>query len=99
MKISLNSQNDVARNGTSTAKITSGNRQSTAQGLINKITNPKKAKNYDLRFNWLKSREAQNKFYLILEKGSLNQAGFHSKKHPITIYQEKKEDFLVVPAA
>ena len=32
---------------------------STAEGLINKTIVPRKTKNYDSRFNWLKCREAQ----------------------------------------
>ena len=33
---------------------------STAEGLINKTMVPKRAKNYDLRFDWLKCSETQN---------------------------------------
>ena len=71
---------------------------STAEGLINKTMVPKKAKNYDLRFNWLKCREAQKQFDLIWKKGKVNRADFHSKNHPIHVYNEQRGNFVVTPA-
>ena len=63
---------------------------STAAGLINKTMTPKRAKAYDQRFNSLKCREAQNMFDLIWKSGKLNRANFHTKKHPIHVYKEKR---------
>ena len=40
----------------------------TACGLIKKTMIPKRAKSYDMRFNFLKCREAQNQFDLIWRK-------------------------------
>ena len=39
-----------------------------AEGLINKTMIPKRAKAHDMRFNWLKCREAQQMFALIWKK-------------------------------
>ena len=39
-----------------------------AEGLINKTMIPKRAKAHDMRFNWLKCREAQKMFALIWKK-------------------------------
>ena len=72
---------------------------STTEGLINKTMVPKKAKNYDLRFNWLKCREAQKQFDLIWKKGKVNRADFHSKNHPIHVYKEQRGNYVVAPAA
>ena len=47
----------------------------TSYGLIKKTVKPKHAKSYDMRFNFLKCREAQNQFDLIWRKGALNRAG------------------------
>ena len=60
---------------------------------------PKRAKNYDLRFNWLKCREAQKQFDWIWKPGKINRADYHSKKHPIKVYQEKRPEFVTAPAA
>ena len=72
---------------------------STAAGLINKTMTPKRAKAYDQRFNWLKCREAQKMFHLIWKSGKLNRADFHTKKHPIHVYQGKRGDYVAAPAA
>ena len=54
----------------------------TACGLIMKTMIPKCAKSYDMRFNFLKCREAQHQFEPIWRKGALNRADYHSKRHP-----------------
>ena len=46
----------------------------TACGLIKKTMIPKRAKSYDMRFNLLKCREAQNSFDIIWRKVKLNRA-------------------------
>ena len=52
------------------------------EGLINKAMIPKRAKSYDMRFDWLKCREAQKMFDLIWRPGPENRADYHTKKHP-----------------
>ena len=70
-----------------------------AEGLINKTMTSKASKNYDLRFNWLKCREAQQQFDLIWKKGSDNRADFHSEDHPIKVYSEQRGNYVTAPAA
>ena len=72
---------------------------STAEGLINKTMVPKKAKSYDLRFNWLKCREAQKQFSLLWKRGKDNRADFHTKDHPTPTYKEERSNFVLAPAA
>ena len=52
-----------------------------SEGLANKTMVPVRAKSYDLRFIWLKCREAQTQ-----KKGKLNRADYHSKDHPIHVH-------------
>ena len=61
-----------------------------AQGIIAKTKTPKNAKSYDVRFNWLKCKEAQNQFDIIWRKVTLNRAEYHSKCHPVKHYIEKQ---------
>ena len=56
---------------------------------------PKLAKSYDMRFNFLKGREAQNQFDLIWRKGTLNRADYHSKRHPNHYYIRKRGEYVV----
>ena len=71
----------------------------TAEGLMNDTMTSNKSRNYDLRFNWLKCREAQNQFDLIWKKGRYNRADFHSKNHPIKVYNEQRGNYVLAPAA
>ena len=66
-----------------------------AQGLISRTITPKHAKSYDVIFNWLKCREAQNQFDIIWRKGKLNRVDYHSQRHPANHYIEKRGQFVV----
>ena len=68
---------------------------STAQGLINKTMIPKAAKSYDMRFNYLKCREAQRQFDFIWRRGRNTKADYHSKHHPVKHYIEKRPNYVV----
>ena len=68
---------------------------SAAQGLIQKTMIPKAAKSYDMRFNFLKCREAQRQFDIIWRRGINNRADYHSKKHPTKHYVSKRHDYVV----
>ena len=67
----------------------------TACGIIKKTIIPKRAKSYDMRFNCLKYREAQNRIDLIWIKGSLNRENYHSKRHPTNHYIRKRGEYVV----
>ena len=72
---------------------------STAEGLINKTTTPRRAKTYDQRTNCLKCREAQKQFNIIWKSGKVNRVDYHSKTHPVSVYQGKRSGYAVVAAA
>ena len=67
----------------------------TACGLINKTMIPKRAKSYDMRFNLLKCREAQNQFELIWRKGKLNREDYHRKLQPTHHYIRTRGEYVV----
>ena len=71
---------------------------STAEGLINKIMSPRRAKTYDRKTNWLKCREAQQQFNIIWKSGKINRADYHSKTHPVKVYQDKRSHFVAAAA-
>ena len=52
---------------------------STAHGMINKTMTPKRSKAIDMRFHWLKCREAQQQFRTMWERGSTNLADYFTK--------------------
>ena len=61
----------------------------TEHGLIKKTMITKRAKSYDMRFNLLKCREAQNQFDLVWRKEKLNREDYHRKRHPTHHYIKK----------
>ena len=67
----------------------------TAQVLLTKTMIPKRAKSYDMRFNLLKCREAQQQFDFIWKREIVNRADYHSKKHPTKNYVDKRSDYVV----
>ena len=67
----------------------------TAQGLITKTMIPKAAKSYDMRFNWLKCRRAQNQFNFIWRNGKDSRADYQSKRHTVKHYINKRHDYVV----
>ena len=67
----------------------------TTQGLITKTMIPKAAKSYDMRFNWLKCRRAQNQFDFIWRHGRDNKADYQSKRHPVKHYIAKRGEYVV----
>ena len=68
---------------------------SAAQGLIKKTMIPKAAKSYDMRFNFLKCRQAQRQFDIVWRRGKDNRADYHSKRHPIKHYINKRHEYVV----
>lgn len=73
---------------------------STAEGLINKTTVPKCAKYYDMNIKWLKYREAQEQFdFLIWKIGPDSRTDHHIKCHRIKVYQGKRGNYVMSPAA
>ena len=68
---------------------------SAAAGLIKKTMIPKAAKSYDMRFNYLKCRQAQKQFDIVWRRGKDNRADYHSKRHPIRHYVNKRHEYVV----
>ena len=67
----------------------------TAEGLVNKTMIPKKSKSHDMRFDWLKCREAQKQFNLIWRPGTDNKADYHTKSHPVRHYVNKRKVYVM----
>ena len=54
----------------------------TAHGITMGTCKPQKTKAMDMRFHWLKDREAQGHFNFYWEPGKLNLGDFYTKHHP-----------------
>jgi hypothetical protein len=59
---------------------------STANGYVNNTIVVKRLKAADMRIDWLRCREAQGQFRIYWDKGSNNNADYHTKRHPPTYH-------------
>jgi hypothetical protein len=55
---------------------------STTEGFINSKIQPKCTKSMDMRFKWLKDREAKDQFRFYWRSGKTNLVDYFTKHHP-----------------
>ena len=67
---------------------------STAEGIINNKILPKATKAMDMRFHWLRCREAQKQFRFFWRPGPANKADYPSKHHPGVHHRNVRAEFL-----
>jgi hypothetical protein len=68
---------------------------STAEGYINSKIQPKRTKLMDMRFEWLKDREAKNQFQFFWRSGKTNLADYFTKHHPPAHHRNVRGEFLL----
>lgn len=66
---------------------------SAAEGVCNKTIVPRKLKSMDLRYHWLRSREAQQQFRYYWAPGQDNWADYSTKHHPPIYHESKRPRF------
>ncbi len=71
---------------------------STAEGVINSKIQPKRTKLMDIRFEWLKDREAKEQFCFYWWSGKTNLANYFMKHHPPAHHCNVREEFLMLVA-
>jgi hypothetical protein len=54
----------------------------TVEGVLNNKIQPKRTKAMDMRFHWLRDREAQGRFRIHWRPGSTNLTDYFTKHHP-----------------
>jgi hypothetical protein len=67
---------------------------STAHALLTNKILPKALKAMDMRFRWLKCREAQGQFRYYWRPGTQNQADYFTKHHPATHHKNIRPTIL-----
>jgi hypothetical protein len=67
---------------------------STAEGVIISKKQPKRTKSMDMRFEWLKKREAKEQFCFYWRSGKTNLADYFTKHHPPAHHRNVREEFL-----
>ena len=67
---------------------------STAEGIINNKILPSATKAMDMRFHFLRCREAQKQFRFFWRPGSTTKGDYPSKQHPGVHHRNVRADFL-----
>ena len=67
---------------------------STADGVVNNKVQPKRTKAMDMRFHWLRCREAQKQFRFFWRPGTDNRGDFHTKHHSASHYRNERPNVL-----
>jgi hypothetical protein len=66
----------------------------TAEGVINNKIQPKRTKAMDMRFHWLRDREAQGQFRIYWRPGKTNLADYFTKHHPPAHHVNVRTEYL-----
>ena len=66
----------------------------TALGVVNNNIQPKRTKAMDMRFHWLRCREAQDQFRFFWRPGPTNKADYWTKHHCAAHHIEKRKEIL-----
>ena len=66
----------------------------TAEGVMNHKIQPKRTKAMDMRFHWLRDREAQGQFKIYWRPGGTNLADYFEKHHPPAHHVNVRAEFL-----
>ena len=67
---------------------------SMANAVVNGIVQPKRTKAMDMRFHWLRDREAQEQFRIHWRPGKSNYADYWTKHHPAKHHRTIRREFL-----
>ena len=66
-----------------------------AEGVINNRIQPKCTKAMDVRFHWLRNREAQGQFRIYWRPGGTNLADYYTKHHPPAHHVNIRAEFSI----
>ena len=70
---------------------------STALGVVTNNIQPKRTKAMDMRFYWLRDREAREQFRFYWSPGKSNWADYHTKHHCAAHHKQMRPHFLTSP--
>ena len=66
----------------------------TAYGIATQTCKPQKTKAMDMRFHWLKDREAQGHYNFYWAPGKINLGDFYTKHHPGNYHRNMRKFIL-----
>ena len=67
----------------------------TATSFVHSVMRAKRSKSWDMKWNWLRERTAQDQFEVRWEKGATNQADYFTKHHSPRIHKALRHDYVL----
>ena len=67
---------------------------STTNGFIHNNIHLKKSKSWDMRYHWLRDKEAQRLFQFYWDRGSNNNADYYTKHHPTYHHKSMRNTYV-----
>ena len=67
----------------------------TATSFVHSAMRAKRSKSWDMKFNWLRDRTAQQQFEVKWEKGTTNQADYFTKHHSPRVHKALRHDYVL----
>jgi hypothetical protein len=71
---------------------------STAHALLTNRILPKALKAMDMRFHWLRDRDAQGQYHFYWRPGTQNLADYFTKHHPASHHKSFRSQILTSPS-
>ena len=68
---------------------------STANSFVHSEMRVKRSKSWDMKYNWLRDRAAQQQFHIKWDKGIHNMADYFTKHHPPAHHRSKHYDYIL----
>ena len=68
---------------------------STANSFVHSEMWVKRSKSWDMKYNWLRDRMAQQQFHIKWDKGVHNMADYFTKHHPPSHHKLKRYDYIL----
>ena len=68
---------------------------STANSFVHSEMRVKRSKSWDMKYNWLRDRSAQQQFNILWDKGIYNLADYFTKHHPPGHHNIKRHDYIL----
>ena len=68
---------------------------STAKSFVHSEMRVKRSKSWDMKYNWLRDRTAQQQFNILWDKGTRNMADYFTKHHPPSHHKIKRSDYIL----
>ena len=68
---------------------------STASSFVHSSMREHRSKSWDMKYNWLRDRQAQDQLEITCQKGATNQADYFTKHHPPSHHKVKRYNCIL----